>query len=94
MKSKSLVKICLMAISLSACKQNAVDSFPKLHPSIISVKSQLHLPYRDLGGFPRKFSATDTWKPLMELDGYYCLPPEDVGAIVSWEKLQPIEGAK
>ncbi len=64
-------------------------SFPKLHPHLITLKNNVCTYYPVI----KQDSCSVTFgpgqeKPLSACDGYFAVPPEDVTALLEWQKQQ------
>lgn len=81
MRLLKMVKIFLMASLLTAC-----ESFPQLHPYVLSVQNGVCGQYSVNQIDPCNVIYTFVqWLPIEQCDGFFALPPSDIVAIKDWQ---------
>lgn len=74
------LKICLTAISLSACDQ--MPEFPDIHPSLIIPSQGKKFDCRVISKKPIRFECDEKSTAIGDLDGFIAIPAEEVSLIV------------
>lgn len=81
-KSLTLLKTCLMVLTLSSCK-----TFPEIHPHTILVKKEQCIPCEVIDKEKLLFRCyPERVKPISECDGMIALPDQEVADVLSWAR--------
>lgn len=83
MKLKTLLGICFLAVSLSACDD---DKFPKVDFKLVDWSRQRYLNHRVTDAENLAFEGTTYSSDLENLHGHYCAPKRQVAAALDWAR--------